>query len=294
MKKKVVVALCGGMVLVLALLIWRKVDSPVAEQISREETAGENEIGTEREKNLSSKESGTEDREFSGTGDTGEKASSEQKTEGSKPADTSAEDHQSVGTTASEKSSGGSGDSSEGGNQNVVPSNGSGGSGGNGTGNSDTGNAGDQKPESGSGNFGGSGSTDDGNANGNTSGMIEPGPPEHVHNWVEQTTTVTHEATGHYETRVVKEAWDEPVYETKEENVCNVCGEIIEGDPAYHGKEHALAGEGAGHHTEVTLVQTGIIQHEAETEQIWVEDTPAYTETVGAGTYKCSGCGATK
>lgn len=46
----------------------------------------------------------------------------------------------------------------------------------------------------------------------------EPAAPAHTHTWVEQTSTVHHDATGHYESRqtgtrtvVDKEAWDETV-----------------------------------------------------------------------------------
>ena len=42
----------------------------------------------------------------------------------------------------------------------------------------------------------------------------------------------------------------------------------------------------------VKKVQIGTIHHEAVTEQVWVQDTPAYDETIVTG-YKCS-CGATK
>lgn len=54
-------------------------------------------------------------------------------------------------------------------------------------------------------------------------------------------------------------AWDEqtPVYGYVEKSVCNICGVEITGNEAAHGKAHMLAGEGSGHHTEVSQVITG-------------------------------------
>ena len=49
--------------------------------------------------------------------------------------------------------------------------------------------------------------------------------PAHVHTWV------LHEGSGHYETQVVKEAWDEPVYEMQARDICNQCGADITDDP---------------------------------------------------------------
>ena len=104
--------------------------------------------------------------------------------------------------------------------------------------------------------------------------------PAHVHTWV------THEGSGHYETQVVKEAWDEPVYETQVRDICNQCGADVTDNAVEHAKEHALAGENGGHHTEVVKVQVGTQHHDAETQQVWVQDTAPYEQ--------CSGCGATK
>lgn len=135
---------------------------------------------------------------------------------------------------------------------------------------------------------GGSGSS--GNTNnsaGNTSGAATPSQPAHTHSWVEQTTTVTHEATGHYETKVVKEAWDEQI---RGERVVCGCGELCVTVDEW--LSHCLA-DGCRQGYSVKSVVVDTIHHEAESEQVWVEDTPAYTETVVTG-YKCSGCGATK
>lgn len=48
-------------------------------------------------------------------------------------------------------------------------------------------------------------------------------PAAHTHTWVKYVAnTIQHEEQGHYETKVVKAAYDEPKYE--EHNVCNKCG----------------------------------------------------------------------
>ncbi len=54
-------------------------------------------------------------------------------------------------------------------------------------------------------------------------------------------------------------AWDEqtPVYGYVEKSVCNICGAEITGNEVAHGKAHMPAGEGSGHHTEVSQVVTG-------------------------------------
>lgn len=135
---------------------------------------------------------------------------------------------------------------------------------------------------------GSSGSTGGSSLSGNTSGEGTPTQPPHIHTWEEQTTTVIHEAAGHYETKVVKEAWEEPVYAYR--LICNKCGSDVTDDEvrAVH-----YAFECGGGWSD-KKVQTGTIYHEAETEQVWVEDSPAYTETVSTGIYQCSGCGVTK
>ena len=53
------------------------------------------------------------------------------------------------------------------------------------------------------------------------------------------------------------ETFNEPIYEMQERSICNVCGADITGNTAAHAKEHALAGEGGGHHSEWIQVQTG-------------------------------------
>lgn len=137
-----------------------------------------------------------------------------------------------------------------------------------------------------------------------------PSTPEHTHTWNPVTTTVHHEATGHYTDVVVgtrtvvdKEAWDEPVYEYRAYAVkCLGCGKEFENGLDY--QEHSMnrIDEGYDECGRSTVLyrneQVDTIHHEAETheedikEKRWVEDTAAYDETVITG-YTCS-CGATK
>lgn len=111
----------------------------------------------------------------------------------------------------------------------------------------------------------------------NTNTSDNSAAPAHVHTWV------LHEGSGHYETQVVKEAWDEPIYETQVRDICNQCGADVTDNAVEHAKEHALAGENGGHHTEVVKVQVGTQHHDAETQQVWVQDVAPYAQ--------CSGCG---
>ena len=124
----------------------------------------------------------------------------------------------------------------------------------------------------------------------------KPSKPSHTHSWNAQTTVVHHPASGHNEQVLIKEAWTEykPIYETVCLTICNTCGADITGNPTPHVKQHALAGEGAGHHTEYVQKQTGTetIAHPAEYETRWVQDSAAWDETVITG-YTCS-CGASK
>ena len=63
-------------------------------------------------------------------------------------------------------------------------------------------------------------------------------------------------------------AWDEsvPVHGYTEVSICNICGADITGNTAAHGKQHMLAGEGSGHHSEVrdTVVGYEAVHHGAE------------------------------
>lgn len=114
---------------------------------------------------------------------------------------------------------------------------------------------------------------------------------EHTHTWVKYVVnTINHPEKGHYETKVVKAAYDEPQYE--EHNVCNKCGKDLGTDNdetdmvAYH---YAFECDGS---YSCIPVQVGTIHHDAVTEQVYVVDQAAYTENVYGK--RCSGCGATK
>ena len=87
--------------------------------------------------------------------------------------------------------------------------------------------------------------------------------------------TIHHEEVGHWETQVIAEAWDEPVYERKiiGNNTGTVYATVDEfafntnGDEGYH----------------VGNVQVGTNHHEAVTPQVWVVDQYAWDETIIVG-----------
>ena len=110
----------------------------------------------------------------------------------------------------------------------------------------------------------------------NTNTSDNSAAPAHVHTWV------LHEGSGHYETQVVKEAWDEPVYEMQARDICNQCGaDLTNADIDKHFKDSGYSC--GGYHAEYIQVQTGTIHHDAETNQVWVQDVAPYAQ--------CSGCG---
>ena len=119
--------------------------------------------------------------------------------------------------------------------------------------------------------------TDNSNTdNSNTNASNNNAAPAHEHKWV------LHEGSGHYETQVVKEAWDEPVYETQMRAICNQCGaDLTNADIDKHFKDSGYSC--GGYHAEYIQVQTGTIHHDAETKQVWVQDVAPYAQ--------CSGCG---
>ena len=94
---------------------------------------------------------------------------------------------------------------------------------------------------------------------------------------------------------VIQDAWDEQVttYEDYAWDCCNVCGADCTADPGGHAYQHAIKGEGGGHHTEYdSRPVTKTVHHDAVYGTRWVQDTAAYDETVVDG-YVCS-CGARK
>ena len=123
----------------------------------------------------------------------------------------------------------------------------------------------------------------------------KPSKPQHTHTWQEKTHTVNHPEVGHNEQYVIKEAWTETVTEDVYDpwECCNVCGADCTADPSGHMKQHALAGEGGGRHTEYYKTVTRTVEHPAEYGTRYVVDTPAWTETVSDGFF-CIGCGAKK
>ena len=132
---------------------------------------------------------------------------------------------------------------------------------------------------------------------GSNQGNSTPAPskPAHQHNYVAQTHVVHHDATGHNEPYVVQAEWDEQVttYEDYAWSCCNVCGADCTADPGEHAYQHAIKGEGGGHHTEYgTRPVTTTVHHDAVYGTRWVQDSAAWDETVVDG-YVCS-CGARK
>lgn len=173
------------------------------------------------------------------------------------------------------------------------------------------------KVESGSGNSATKPSTPSGSTGGNTgnsggnsnSGNTGDNKPAHSHSWEAVTKTVHHEAetkTVHHDavtktetvTVVDKEAWDEPIYESR--YICNKCGfsttdpeesVIHTSDVCNSGYRVGKVQIGTKHHDAVThQEERTVVIKEAWDETIVVK--PAWDETVTTG-YKCS-CGATK
>ena len=119
------------------------------------------------------------------------------------------------------------------------------------------------------------------------SNTTSQGESECTHKWVKYVAnTIQHKEEGHYETKVVKAAYDEPQYDWH--NVCNKCGYDM-GTNIENVVNHGDICDGS---YSCIQVQVGTIHHDAETTQVWVVDKPAYTEYVYGE--KCSVCGATK
>lgn len=162
--------------------------------------------------------------------------------------------------------------------------------------NGNTGNSGGSSSGNNGGNSGNSGNSSTGGNSGNTgntggnsgnSGNNGGNSSAHTHDWKPVTTTVHHDEVGHYETRVVQEAYDEPVYE--KHYVCKKCG-YDSGKNEELMIDHIVY-DCTGRYT-YTNVQVGTKHHDAVTEKVWVVDKAAWDETITTG-YKCS-CGATK
>ena len=87
-------------------------------------------------------------------------------------------------------------------------------------------------------------------------------------------TTVNHPEQGHYETQVISQAWDEPVYEMR--IVGGATGRIYNSLDEFYNQEED------GNYS-VKQVQVDTIHHDAVTQQVWVVDQQAWTETVASG-----------
>lgn len=89
--------------------------------------------------------------------------------------------------------------------------------------------------------------------------------------------TVHYDATGHWETHVISEAWDDDQYESRvvgiaSGHIYNSVEDFIDNGDLY----------GDGNYT-VKQVKVGSVHHDAVTTQVWVEDSPAHDEQVLVG-----------
>lgn len=89
--------------------------------------------------------------------------------------------------------------------------------------------------------------------------------------------TVHYDATGHWETQVISEAWDDDQYESRvvgiaSGHIYNSVEDFIDNGDLY----------GDGNYT-VKQVKVGSVHHDAVITQVWVEDSPAHDEQVLVG-----------
>ena len=87
--------------------------------------------------------------------------------------------------------------------------------------------------------------------------------------------TVHHDEVGHWETQVIRDAWDEPVYERK--IIGNQTGTIY---PSVDAFIENTNGDGS---FPVGDVQVGTTHHDAVPQQVWVTDQAAWDETIIVG-----------
>ena len=87
--------------------------------------------------------------------------------------------------------------------------------------------------------------------------------------------TIHHEEVGHWETQVIAEAWDQPIYERK--IIGNNTGTVYASTLEFAGNTNGDEGYHVGD------VQVGITHHDAVTQQVWVVDQYAWDETVIVG-----------
>lgn len=89
--------------------------------------------------------------------------------------------------------------------------------------------------------------------------------------------TVHYDATGHWETQVISEAWDDDQYEFKvvgiqSGHIYESVSDFINNGDLYGDDNYASR-----------QVKVGTIHHDAVTTQVWVEDSPAHDEQVLVG-----------
>ncbi len=103
----------------------------------------------------------------------------------------------------------------------------------------------------------------------------------HEHEWSDSTEQVWVP-----EVIIVKEAWDEPVYEEKSVGYCGVCNIPIDGDEDHGWEVHVSKGDYSyWSYVKTEKVQTGTVHHDAVT-----ENRGHYEYKVASRT--CIGCGA--
>ena len=87
--------------------------------------------------------------------------------------------------------------------------------------------------------------------------------------------TIHHDAVGHWETQVIQDAWDQPIYERKiiGNNTGTIYNSVSEWGDNANGDE--------GYH--VGDVQVGTTHHEAVTQEVWVVDQDAWDQIVIVG-----------
>lgn len=86
--------------------------------------------------------------------------------------------------------------------------------------------------------------------------------------------TIHHDAVGHWETQVIQEEWDQPIYERK--IIGNQTGRV------YNSlDEFSMQDDDGGYH--VGDVQVGTTHHDAVTQEVWVVDQAAWDQTVIVG-----------
>lgn len=88
---------------------------------------------------------------------------------------------------------------------------------------------------------------------------------------------VYHEPTGHYETQVISEAYDDPQFE---ERVVGIQSGHIYDSAVDFARNGDLYGDD---NYALRQVQVGSVHHDAVTTQVWVEDSPGYYEDVIVG-----------